>query len=283
MHVKLREGCVVGTPRFPHSWSLATTNPANRLVGVTQAAFAQLGDGWGTTEGGIAQNAGYAVISGADSRRNGARYVNQMILGNNGGPASAVCDGWVTYGIAVISGLLYRDSVEIDEQKYPLFVKYQKIAQDSGGPGRSRGAPAIEVQYGPKGDPVTFTFPMEGYETPAQGVQGGLPGSKAWAVKIDQEGNETPLPNIFAGELLPGEYIRARDCGGGGYGSPLERDPERVRRDVLERWVSFEQASAVYGVVFKGRPDDDTLAVNIEGTQELRERLRQAGSRARRH
>ena len=128
---------------------------------------------------------------------------------------------------------------------------------------------------------MTFTFPMEGYETPAKGVQGGLPGSKAWAVKIDQEGNETPLPNIFAGELLPGEFIRSRDCGGGGYGSPLERDPERVRRDVLERWVSLEQARAVYGVVFKGSMDDDTLAVDLEGTQELRERLRQAGSHTR--
>jgi N-methylhydantoinase B len=278
MHVKLREGCVVGIPRFPHSCSLATTNPANRLVGVTQSAFAEIGDGWGTAEGGIAQNAGYAVISGTDSRRNSAAYVNQMILGNNGGPASSVCDGWVTYGIAVISGLLYRDSIEIDEQKYPLFVKYQRLAQDSGGPGRFRGAPAIEVQYGPKGDPIIFTFPMEGYETPAKGVRGGLPGSTAWAVKIDREQNETPLPNIFAGELVPGEFIRSRDCGGGGYGSPLERDPERVRHDVLERWVSREQGGAVYGVVFTGSIDDETLTVDGEATRVLRERLRQANS-----
>jgi len=93
------------------------------------------------------------------------------LLGNNGGPASAQCDGWVTYGIAVISGLLYRDSIEIDEQKYPLLVHWQKLAQDSGGLGRFRGAPAIEVQYGPKGDSVIFTFPMEGYEAPAKGVR----------------------------------------------------------------------------------------------------------------
>ncbi|HEV8712316.1 MAG TPA: hydantoinase B/oxoprolinase family protein [Candidatus Binatia bacterium] len=278
VRVKLREGCVVGVPRFPHSCSLATTNPANRLVGVTQSAFAEFGDGWGTAEGGIAQNAGYAVISGTDARRNGAAYVNQMILGNNGGPASAVCDGWVTYGIAVISGLLYRDSIEIAEQKYPLFVKYQKLAQDGGGPGRFRGAPAIEVQYGPKIDPVTFTFPMEGYETPAKGVRGGLPGSKAWAVKLDRGGNETPLPNIFVGRLLPGEFIRSRDCGGGGYGPPVERDPEYVRRDVLERWVSLEQAKAIYGVVFTGNIDDETLVVDRDATRELRERLRQASN-----
>jgi N-methylhydantoinase B/oxoprolinase/acetone carboxylase alpha subunit len=108
----------------------------------------------------------------------------------------------------------------------------------------------------------------------SKGVQGGLSGSKAWAVKIDREGNETPLPNIFAGEILPGEFIRSCDCGGGGYGPPIERDPERVRRDVLERWVSLEQARALYGVIFTGSIDDETFAVDGEATQELRERLR---------
>ncbi|MGE0824878.1 MAG: hydantoinase B/oxoprolinase family protein [Candidatus Binatia bacterium] len=280
VHVTLREGCIVGIPRFPHSCSLATTNPANRLVGVTQSAFADLGEGWGTAEGGVAQNAGYAVISGADSRRNRSQYVNQMLLGNNGGPASALCDGWVTYGIAVISGLLYRDSVEIDEQKYPLIVNSLKLARDSGGPGCLRGAPAVEVEYGPKGDPVTFTFPMEGYETPAKGVRGGLPGSPASAIKIDHAGKETPLPNIFAGELQPGEFIRSRDCGGGGYGPPTERDPERVRHDVREGWVSREQAQAVYGVIFTGSEKEDTLAVDVNATQRLREQLRLAPGRA---
>ena len=273
IHVKLREGCVVGIPRFPHSCSLATTNPANRLVGITQSAFAELGDGWGTAEGGVAQNAGYAVISGTDTRRNGAAYVNQLILGGNGGPASPACDGWVTYGIAVISGLLYRDSVEIDEQKYPLFVKSEKLAPDSGGPGRFRGAPAIEAEYGPKDDAVTLTFPMEGYETPAKGVRGGQAGSKAWATKIDRDGNEMPLPNIFTGELLPGEFIRYRDCGGGGYGPPTERNPEDVRRDVLERWVSVERARVAYGVVLTGSIEDETLAIDQEATRELREQL----------
>jgi N-methylhydantoinase B len=197
-----------------------------------------------------------------------------MLLGNNGGPASAQCDGWVTYGIAVISGLLYRDSIEIDEQKYPLLVHWQKLAQDSGGPGRFRGAPAIEVQYGPNGDPVTFTFPMEGYETPAKGVRGGRPGSKAVAIKIDRSGNETHLPNIYAGELHPGECIRSHDCGGGGYGLPTERDPERVHHDVMERWVSRAQARDVYGVVFIGNEADETLTVDSAATTQLRGQLR---------
>ena len=45
--VLLRENCVVGIPRFPHSCSMATTNLADRLINVTQSAFAEFGDGFG--------------------------------------------------------------------------------------------------------------------------------------------------------------------------------------------------------------------------------------------
>src|SRR5262249_14444362 len=102
------------------------------------------------------------------------------------------------------------------------------------------------------------------------------PGSKAWAVKFDRAGNETPLPNIFVGQLLPGECIRSRDCGGGGYGPPIERGAEDGHPDVLEGWGSLEQARGIYGVVFTGNSDDETLAVDREATQALREQLRQA-------
>ncbi|MCA8897036.1 MAG: hypothetical protein KDA48_17385, partial [Amphiplicatus sp.] len=46
-----------------------------------------------------------------------------------------------------------------------------------------------------------------------------------------------------------GERVLATSCGGGGYGSPLERDPERVRKDVAEGWISRDRAEAIYGVV----------------------------------
>jgi len=53
--------------------------------------------------------------------RGGVR--EQMILGSNGGPASPVCDGWLSYGVPVVAGLMYRDSVEINELKYPMLVR----------------------------------------------------------------------------------------------------------------------------------------------------------------
>ena len=64
-----------------------------------------------------------AVLSGKDHRRQNARYVNRMMLSTNGGPASPTADGWVNYAIPVIAGLMYRDSVEIDELKHPFRVE----------------------------------------------------------------------------------------------------------------------------------------------------------------
>jgi N-methylhydantoinase B len=273
VRVLLRENCVVGIPEFPHSCSLATTNPATRLINLTQSALAEDGGETGVAEGGMALNAGYAVISGADSRRDGAPFVNQLMLANNGGPASAVCDGWVTYGNTAVAGLLYRDSVEIDEQKYPIVVRSMRLERDSGGPGRFRGAPGLRLVYGPKHDTVMVaTFHTDGYLTPARGVCGGGSGSLAWAGRIGPDGIEHDLPLMFAGEVQDGEWVVAVDCGGGGFGDPLDRDAAQVRHDVLEGYVSLEQARAAYGVVFDG--EGEALTVDAPETLALRSVLR---------
>jgi N-methylhydantoinase B len=124
---------------------------------------------------------------------------------------------------------------------------------------------------------MTVIFPLDGHHHPPKGVRGGYPGAAAYAAKIDREGAERRVPCVSAEKLLPGEFIVGADTGGGGYGDPLERDPERVRFDVLERWVSMEQAREVYGVVFTGHVDDESLAVDAEGTAKLR-RVRGRGS-----
>jgi N-methylhydantoinase B len=263
--VHLRENCIVGIPRHPTSCSMATTNVADRLVNITQAAFEGAGKGLGVAEGGSGMGVSYAVISGNDWRTGGP-YVNQMFLGNNGGPATGYCDGWVTWTLPVCAGLLYRDSVEIDEQKYPIHVQSLRLEADSGGPGRFRGAPRAHLIYGPKHDAVTVIYSGDGHETPPKGIHGGLPGAKSSTTKIERDGTRTELDSVGQVELKAGEWVVGQDCGGGGFGSPLERDVERVYDDVIEKWVSIEQARDVYGVVFTGAIGDESLALNGEAT-----------------
>ena len=272
VRVHLREGCITGIPKFPHSCSMATTNIGDRIVNVTQAAFASIGDGHGLAEGAIGMGAGAGVISGIDWRRAGP-FINQEGLITNGGPATPTTDGWLNYGLPVAAGLMYRGSVEVDESKYPILIRHLRVLPGGGGAGRMRGAPGSELVYGPRRDPMTVVVSCDGQVHPPQGVRGGQPGPAAETWKLRRDGTAEKLPGVVECRLEPGEWIRGIDSGGGGYGNPLDRDPQRVLRDVVEKWETQERAHDVYGVVFTGALADDSLAVDEVATAALRKAL----------
>ena len=276
LHFKYAEDSVVAAPTFPHSCSVSTTNVAERLVNITQSAFAQLGDGHGLSEGGAGLGAGMAVISGRDMGRGGQLYVNRLMLSTNGGPASAEADGWVNYAIPVIAGLMYRDSVEVDELKHPIRVESLSLVTDSAGAGRRRGAPAQQIEYGPTGAPMTAVISCDGQHHQPRGVIGGLPGTagETWLTQDDAQPER--LPNVAHVTIDVGQRIRGRDSAGGGYGDPLDREPERVLVDVLEGWETRQKANDVYGVVFTGEIDDETLTIDAAATATRRDELRAA-------
>ncbi len=276
LHFKYAEDSVVAAPTFPHSCSVSTTNVAERLVNITQSAFAQLGDGHGLSEGGAGLGAGMAVISGRDLGRGGQPYVNRLMLSTNGGPASAEADGWVNYALPVIAGLMYRDSVEVDELKHPIRVESLSLVTDSAGAGRRRGAPAQQIEYGPTGAPMTAVISCDGQHHQPRGVIGGLPGTAGETWLIQDDAQPERLPNVAHVTIDVGQRIRGRDSAGGGYGDPLDREPERVLVDVLEGWETRQKAEDVYGVVFTGEIDDETLAIDAVATATRRDELRAA-------
>jgi N-methylhydantoinase B len=269
--VTLREGCIAGIPKFPHSCSMATTNIADRLVTLTQAAFAELGEGFGLAEGALGMGISYGVISGTDGRYDDEPYVNQIFLGSTGGPGGPVADGWPTYYLPVAASLMYHDSTEVDEQKYPLQVWEKRLIPDSDGAGRQRGALGSKVVYGCKGDPMTVAYSFEGHENPARGVRGGLAGRPSDGWKLDVDGDRIDIPMATALEIQPGERLVSFTGGGGGYGDPRTRDPRAVCNDVAEGWVSRERANDVYGVALldvDGMPGE--LRVDDAETARLR-------------
>ncbi|WP_395678078.1 hydantoinase B/oxoprolinase family protein [Inquilinus sp.] len=275
IRLKLRDGCVAGRPQFPHSCSVATTNVADRLVNIVQSAFAQLGEGWGLAEGGLGMGAGCAVVSGKDHRVDNAAYVNQLFLANAGGPGSPNADGWVTYGLPVAAGLMYRDSVEIDELKHPIAIRFLRLMPGTGGAGKFRGAPAMEVAYGPKERPMEVIWPCDGTVYPPKGVRGGHEGQRCRHWKVGANGQEEELPNITVLTIRKDEYVKGNQAGGGGYGDPLDRDTRRVLNDVLERYETADRARDIYGVVFSGS-GPDALRVDEAATDRRRSELRAA-------
>lgn len=278
IRVHLRENCAVGIPRFPASCSLATTNLSDRVVNMVGSAISQLGSEYGLAEGSLGQAPGYSVISGKDVRRDDERYVNQIVIGGGGGPAGPSGDGWVNYGNPATQGLLYRDSVEVLEQKYPILFNEVRVAIDSEGSGKQRGGPGASVSFQPADGELTASCVLDGYLNPPLGVRGGFPPSIPWANKRELDGSAVDLPPVFALTLTPGETLLGMQSGGGGYGNPLEREPARVRQDVLNRWVSFERAREVYGVVFTSDVPVESLEVDELATEALRAELLNPGS-----
>ena len=119
VEILLREGSIAGGLVEPYSASVSTTNVLNRIINAAQSAFCQLGDGEGLAEGAGALGVGFSVFSGTHPD-SGEPYVSSMVIGNNGGPASPHCDGWITYAMPDCPKTIYIDSVEMLERTYPL-------------------------------------------------------------------------------------------------------------------------------------------------------------------
>jgi N-methylhydantoinase B len=208
-----------------------------------------------------------AVISGVDPRAEGQPFVNQLILAVTGGAGAPRADGWLTILGIGAAGFLFRDSVEIDEMKYPIVVHEQRIIPDSEGAGRFRGSPGAYVEFGPiEGAELNVVYLSDGTYNPSEGVRGGLPGGKAVQRKRGSDGTLSEELGAYAHvHLVPGETIVGHTCGGGGYGPPEERDPQRVAHDVREGWISRERALRVYRVAL-----DPSGELDEAGTRECR-------------
>ncbi len=271
--VKLRENCLIGGPRYPVGTSMGTTNCVDRLVNACFDIWSQIDETRGGADSGLGMPASCAVISGSDWRRNHAPYVDFVIVGFLGGGASYGHDGYLTYGIPVNTGMMLQDSLEMNEIRYPIIYDRYVIAQDSGGAGQWEGAPGSHVIYGPRHDPGVWMYANDGHCNPAAGARGGQPGGVSNVLKLDvRSGEEKELPQFSAEVIGPNERIVSLSCGGGGYGDPLDRDPEKVRWKAREGYISLEKARDVYGVVLDTGPE--LYAVDREATVSLRKELK---------
>jgi N-methylhydantoinase B len=265
IEVLLRENCLAGIPVHPASCSAATTGIADRVANAVGRAFAELADGFGLGECGLVIPASAAVLSGRDPRNGDEPFVNQFFLAQTGGAGTAWSDAWLTHFHVGCAGMLRRDSIEVAEMRHPLRVAEQRILPDTEGAGRNRGAPSAYVEFGPIGTSLVAAYGCDGALNPALGARGGLPGGRSRHRKRTRDGEVSELPSWGLVELQDGERIISITCGGGGYGPPSERDPERVRHDVIEGWISRERGESVYGVVLT-----EELAVDSTRTAAIR-------------
>ena len=112
----------------------------------------------------------------------------------------------------------------------------------------------------------------DGKVFPPKGVLGGKSGGPSLGYALDEQGDriqELPLIGLF--EVKEGHCLEAFTTGGGGFGEPINRDPERVRADVRRGWVTPEQAYDVFGVVLQF--ETELFTVDYQATNKTRSRI----------
>ena len=198
-------------------------------------------------------------------KRKDARPWHSVIIRGGGMGAGARNDGNYVYNFPANGA---NTPVEIFESDTPLIVEKREILSDSGGIGRMKGGLGKrevfripDDEYSPM-PPVNLGIQAGRYIYPAEGLFGGKPGAKAQFLVNGEPGNSYGLT-----QLKPGDVVTIDAPGGGGYGDPSERDPALVLNDVIQGYVSLDNARSDYKVAI----DPATLEIDEEETRNLRQ------------
>ena len=224
---------------------------------LTQALPGRIFAAWGGGEFGVS-------IGGYDAHRKAfvhLEFNNDTSWG--GGPDKDGLDG---HPGPMTS--LANTPVELLEAEQPVRIDRYGFVPDTGGAGRYRGGLATVRDYRLLAE-ATLQVRSDRRKFPPYGLDGGRPGTPAAGI-LNPDGERREMPSKFILSARPGDVFRMVLAGGGGYGDPLERDPERVAEDVREEKLSFGYARREYAVVL----DPDTFVVDAEATAALRRAAR---------
>lgn len=177
-------------------------------------------------------------------------------------------------GISNPAANLGNTPVELLESSQPVEITRYGFVTNSGGPGRWRGGAALMRGYRLLADEGVLIMRSDRRSVPPYGLSGGLAGTPSWNVINPGDAQRLlPVCPMESIALTEGDEFLHIQAGAGGFGEPLERDPERVRADVVNELITVAYARDVYGVILDGELGIDWLA-----SADQRKRLQLDGS-----
>jgi N-methylhydantoinase B len=180
-------------------------------------------------------------IGGVDPETGQRWIMYDLILGGFGGRsykdgAEALCPVFNCANVPV----------EVHETNNPVRIHRLELIPDSGGAGRFRGGCGIRKDVEMLSDGATVVLLGDRHKNAPYGLFGGASGILARTVLV-RNGAEIDLGSKEVKSLARGDVVSYRLAGAGGYGDPLERDPEAVEADVTDGLITRAKADAVYG------------------------------------
>ncbi len=260
------EGLVINA-KFPSPVVSGNTETSLRIIDTITGALARI-----IPEKVIASDAGTAsahTAGGYDPRSN-EFYTWYLGADPCGWGARATKDGFELAGGPRIGGHVAQIPMEVFETRYPFFVEEYSFVTDSGAPGKFRGGLSGLTVIRPVGHTCEIGGCNDRAVIPPYGLFGGMPGLHGDNRVIRKNGEVIQIDRAGGVIVTSDDLISFRAPGGGGYGSPLDRDLDYLQHDVTNGYVSVESARRDYGAVV----DEVTLKIDREATEANRKRLK---------
>lgn len=192
--------------------------------------------------------------------------VLEPLTGGTG--ACSEADGFDARDVVDLANLR-NNPLEIVESRASVLIREYLLAADSGGAGKFRGGLGcileLEVLVP---DCVMILRGQERHRFRPWGLMGGFCGGKAAAFLARSGADKlVDIGKVDSLQLSAGDIVRIVTSGGGGYGDPLERSPQRVLADVEDGLVSMAMAERDYGVVIRHRVLDSEATATLRAAR----------------
>jgi len=210
---------------------------------------------------GVGLDTGVTIAGYQD--RNPFVFLEFLYVSWGGGPTRDGMDG-----ATLPHGNYSNAPVEIVEAEQPLMIEQYGFVPNTGGAGKYRGGLAIVRQYRLLADEGIIQVRSDRRKFLPYGLQGGQPGTPSSNV-LNPRRENVALPSKFLRNIERGDVFRHQTAGAGGWGNPLERNPQRVMEDIINDKLTCDYAEREYGVVLKG----DGTSVDLAATRSLRQRM----------
>jgi len=185
-----------------------------------------------------------------------------MYVFNGGGYGGYLGGDGLTYGASTV-GTSKTYPMEVFEMRYPFRIRQFALHEESAGPGRWRGGFGAVMEMELLRGEAMVSVMGDRTKFPPRGAHGGgdARGSSVDVIRADGTVEKLAMgAKVERLRLLAGDRIRLHTPGGGGYGSPLEREPDAIAEDVRRGYFRPETAEAQYGVRIETGDDGEVRA-----------------------